>query len=129
MRAIRFRAWDGHKIQMVTDLTDMEQGDTGYVTYADGTHNRLGYYPLMQYTGLKDSKHTKEYPEDQEIYEGDILKQTSWDKVERVLKPVEWEFKYLTYYCGIQSLSSLIGDIEIIGNIYEHEHLLKGGAV
>ena len=27
-----------------------------------------------QYTGLKDSKRTEEYPEGQEIYEGDIIK-------------------------------------------------------
>ena len=37
---------------------------------------------LMQYTGLKDCKRTKEYPEGQEIYEGDILKEQLGDFLE-----------------------------------------------
>ena len=105
MREIKFRAWqdygDGRKY-MLYDRDDL-------VEFFDAT---LGD-PIMQYTGLKDSKGV-------EIYEGDII-------------------KYLSSYYGIvkfyngsfvrgndNGYADIDGEnSEVIGNIYENPELLK----
>ena len=80
-----------------------------------------------EYTGLKDKKRTKEYPEGQEIYEGDIVRTDNFNGVHTFI------VKYENEYCG--SLGAFVfrndGRIssvhceatkicEIIGNIYEN---------
>lgn len=62
MRTIKFRAWDGDRMQRVLTLGLNE----GFVS-TNKLHSDIEDFKLMQYTGLKDKN-------GREIYEGDILK-------------------------------------------------------
>lgn len=91
-----------------------------------------------EFTGLKDCKRTKEYPEGQEIYGGDIVRRIATDNGK-----VFWDFIAVIKYndeCmafkfekirdiedNIES-SDLVADIiteEVLGNIYDNPELLE----
>ena len=127
MREIKFRAWDtvGNQWLWITGFETAETSKSDGYTL-DGIFHNGDYVGkegivLMQYTGLKD-RHG------QEIYEGDILRDD-----EMGLNVVRWEdgsFWLEMFYEGGQSLMEHLSDYnevcEVIGNIYEHPHLLKG---
>ena len=69
MREIKFRAW--------------KKSESRYVLWNELLSNpehlklvleRIMYESLEQFTGQKDKKRTEEYPDGQEIYEGDKVK-------------------------------------------------------
>lgn len=112
MRQIKFRAriidnsgWFIWKVPSSVDLATLA----------------VDWETLCQFTGLLD-RHGKE------IYEGDIVKFNEWGfrKPENGIGVIEWE--EIGY--GIRNNNPRIGnlykanDIEIIGNVYEHPHLL-----
>ena len=112
MREIKFRAY----YQKITDDTWIIEGE---YTLKDLTDRGIKFDQVridwVEYTGLKDSKGV-------EIYEGDILQRLGHD--------YKHEVKWYDQSCGFNlswvSDSIRAGwDIEIIGNIYEHKHLLK----
>lgn len=111
MRTIKFRAFD-------KDTKQMWDGDFSlFEALGDNIE-------LMQFTGLLDKN-------GKEIYEGDII---TCEAVQReandVIKKdekilVEYKDGYFYpfgYNCGWRSS---VGDIEVIGNIYENHELLK----
>ena len=134
-REIKFRAW--HK-----DLGKMLHAYViSWATHAGKEYlsECRGYYPennqvifsfddveLMQYTGLKDKNRV-------EIYEGDILKVFEEDGSETIAS-VKWGDHYPAFtlepeiedleYNSLQH-AALVQSCEIIGNIYEHPHLLN----
>jgi hypothetical protein len=139
MREHKFRAWDKENKHMIQDSPiSMSTIVRDRVRKAiDQNGNPIGaQYVIMQWTGLRDCKRTEEYPEGQEIYEGDYLS---------VINPmgeadnpciVEWDNQGCCYSYEPQSgfdgydISS-IGwamsegfEFEIIGNVYEHSELL-----
>ncbi|MHB8172117.1 MAG: YopX family protein [Thermincolia bacterium] len=78
-----------------------------------------------QYTGLRDRKRTKEFPEGQEIYEGDIVQEgRSRGRIvyERDGFKIDW-------FHNVDSWSETLKyhhcNLEVIGNIYENPELLK----
>lgn len=79
-RSIKFRAWDGKKMQYDVFPTSnntvgrwVETGGGIELRFCDSGGTKVD---IMQFTGLKDKKRTEEYPEGQEIYEGDLFKTT-----------------------------------------------------
>jgi|SaaInlV_120m_DNA_4_1040238.scaffolds.fasta_scaffold17499_5 hypothetical protein len=115
MRDIKFRAWDKEN-KVMYDLGYF--GDIFFGTNHEEEYgNDLTKYEVMQYTGLKDSKRTEEYPEGQEIYEGDIVKETNIEvRVEVVDNMVEW-LQHVGFLQGREQWTE--EDVEVIGNIYE----------
>ena len=101
-----------------------------------------------QFTGLRDSKRTEEYPEGQEIYEGDICK---FEILKLGNQPLEgqtmiiemrngaWGFipthpelvheddrGWCSFWRGEDKELWCLEYFTVIGNIPEHPHLLEG---
>jgi len=131
-REIKFRVWHKPEKKMhsylkakfgkATNITlegkfrDVEQVTTKTVPN--------GALEVMQYTGLKDKKRTPEYPEGQEIFEGDVVSYRN-----RGNKPVGFlkgEFVLLNengdFY---DSVGAAHEECEVIGDIYSNPDLLK----
>lgn len=149
MRQIKFRAWDKKNKSMVEiDGEDLfiANGEI-YEVYETGHHNYNPYmrkaevtdlYELMQYTGIKDRS-------SKEIYEGDMViirnKEEQYVIQENGFMDTAfvpgWEMKgevKFLYHCwfiegpdGKGCPIDFGGEegLEVIGNIYEHTHLLE----
>ena len=122
MRKIKFRAWDKVKNKMIIGFEGITLGyenigidldgdilDLGYGEY--GMWQRIGGIEIMQYTGLLDKN-------DKEIYEGDLI---YFDN---------GYISQIQFSCGAFLLDdglfrNNLSHGVVIGNIYEHEHLLK----
>jgi len=104
----------------------------------DGTgHNHVGDGMVFeQYTGLKDSKRTKEFPEGQEIYDGDILKILNLEGYQDLFCTIEAGFEFEatvsfeSFMWGVQDDEGIVYleffklddegfKFEVIGNIHE----------
>lgn len=141
MRKIKFRAWDKVKNKMIIGFDDITlgyenigidlDGDILVLGYGEYWHHddiedklmavergeingileRVGEIEIMQYTGLLDKN-------GKEIYEGDLI---------------DFENGYISqiqFSCGAFLLDdglfrNNLSHGVVIGNIYEHEHLLK----
>lgn len=124
MREFKFRAWDTEKQEMATvnfiGLNDYEVGMED-----EECRRWRATYPyvcrLMQYTNLKDKN-------GKEIYEGDILKVKLDDgDANLYVKYVKGEYRVVNEGKWEDSLYAYMyfGDVEIVGNIYENEDLLR----
>lgn len=130
MRPIKFRVWNKIEEKMVYYDKDCSSPDMTLngVLLAHQDQSNVSYiYELMQFTGLKDKKRTEEYPEGQEIYEGDIL-QLIYETLElcgvvQQTESGEWElYKDEGNHVGVHHN---IDRVEIIGNKWEHPELLE----
>ena len=82
-----------------------------------------------QYTGLNDSKRTPEFPEGQEIYEGDIVVKDGKRYV------IRYSIHSFDLACstddwpkrkdGYSYLATSWSDIKVIGNIHDNPELLE----
>lgn len=112
-----FKSFGGKDITIATEDIDLSE----WRSYSDGV--------LMQHTGLKDKKGV-------EIFEGDVLKVFIFDgkgphaKVifKNGLFGIEDDMFGYGYDKGLYTLDQIISirDAEVIGNKYEHPHLLEG---
>lgn len=120
MREIKFRAWDGKRMQYWDSLA------CASISVPE-LFISLEFGSLMQYTGLKDKN-------GKEIYEGDIVK-TINDYETYGMQAGEINEVYFAfggfrlkpkYRKGAKGFWLEDGnDVEIIGNIYENSELLK----
>jgi uncharacterized phage protein (TIGR01671 family) len=129
MNEIKFRAWDvaNKKMCLVSDINFGDDGSARTIVFQTSpkgqyyrglVHGENGY--LMEWTGLKD-KHGKEG------YAGDIVKM-----FDRSLFVIVWNDYYAHYQLDLVKGDELakehdMGQLhfgEIVGNIYEHPHLL-----
>ena len=120
MREIKIRAWAyASKVMFFPNSEDGWELFDGKIYPTPNTIS-------MQYTGLKDSKRTKEYPEGQEIYEGDIIRYVDGD-TSKVIGSVVWDDIGWSPFCWPVDYDEVYLDkskVRVIGNIYEHRELL-----
>ena len=124
MRILKFRAFNNN---VMGEPFTLEQISTFEVnsdrigsTWPEGT-------VFMQYTGLKDKKRTKEFPDGQPIYEGDVIE--FLDGI-TVVKFEEGSFvlEALETFAGVgikYNLAHHIRTCEVVGNIHENPELLN----
>lgn len=116
-REIKFRAWRKDKKEM--SYFHLTQGD-GYGVGGEV----FPEYEIMQFTGLRDKN-------GKEIYENDLIKSPSHNPPVMQIEFIEGGFcatspKFEGFPIDINHFYPSVGtDIEIIGNIYEHNELLK----
>lgn len=114
MREIKFRAWNGIKMDY-NPCGDEYNGPTPINSLFEPEILALMKYELMQYTGLKDKN-------GKEIYENDIIK---WPT------GAVSEMKFEHTGCGCHDgygwfiSPDEAPTVEVIGNIYSNPELLK----
>lgn len=108
----KFRVWNEELEEMYTISKEKYLGSTGIVDPYVG-HEKAVW---MQFTGLTDKN-------GKEIYEGDIIT-TDIDSIKGTLI---YRYGCFQVKYGHEKYKSLINISypEVIGNIYQHKHLLK----
>jgi len=125
MRPIKFRAWNIVSRKMIdlkkiTPLALNMDTDGLFIPFSDGL-------PLMQFTGLLDENGI-------EIYEGDIVSAAIYfDEKSQILEVKFREASFVIDYIDSESdcvsIGSFAGDLQVIGNIYEHPELTQSPPV
>lgn len=131
MRTIKFRLWDkeGEEMALPNEIFEvLISMDNKVFAMVKNNDNSIGEIDrsntvIMQYTGLKDKNGI-------EIYEGDIVQIGSMfqENVKKRIGQVVFERgKYIFYVNDFYKYElEIMGlTLEVIGNIYEHKHLLE----
>lgn len=129
-REIKFRAWDKENKKMLQWANHyVSHFGSYFIESGIGKDFRISTsydFILMQFTGLKDNKRTKEYQDGQEIFEGDVV---CYEDENFYI-----EFSDATFWCifitksnekKTYNLGGFSEEVEIIGNIYSNPELLK----
>ncbi|WP_312145665.1 YopX family protein [Lysinibacillus capsici] len=117
-REIKFRGWHKGLNKWVYGFLTRNKNGVYYIENADSVYGIAEEKSVGQYTGLKDKHGT-------EIFDGDIL---AINNTRYVVGYREysggWQLEIKNEYCAemVQGNCELL---EVIGNIYEHKHLLE----
>lgn len=130
MRMPKFRAWSEEGEVMYYDVYPF-QDDTLLLSYDEIAFDEVpaSDFILMQSTGLKNKK-------GYEFFEGDIVKFFDCDG-DVYVTPVVWDKNYACFgvsFSGkypisfdyLEEFYTELKDIEVVGNIYENQGLLRG---
>ena len=128
MREIKFRVWDKtFKMMLNPELVDIDFSEgkievtTDTLRYEEVYTDEIKDFVLMQYTNFKDKN-------GKEIYEGDILKiKIDVETINLYVKYDKGEYRLIGERKWGNSLYRYIDfcNVEVIGNIYENEDLIK----
>jgi hypothetical protein len=131
-REIKFRAWNSSVKQMLhfSNPVGIAESEDRYGMFLPSTEGKMfigGTYKIMQYTGLKDNKRTPEYPEGQEIYEGDIVRIKGAYFKKTIAENFVIEYDESRAWFGVVDALHTVSlntfnceeDVEVIGDIYE----------
>ena len=125
MKNIKFRAWSEDTCEMVqVARLDIKEETIHYENGIKSINREqeLGFwwkpYVLMQNTGLKDKNGV-------EIYEGDIVKYFRDELAVIVYRDGGVDIRSLSWG-DCEPLQRRLGEIEVIGNIYQNNDLLEG---
>lgn len=117
MRVIKFRCWDKIEEKMWAPIIDRDGIPCAQHPVSQQLVRMDGILldPIMQYTGLKDKN-------GKEIFESDVFSDEDLDKFYVVWSDEHcgWGFSN-----GDPFTDFYIDKMEVIGNIYEHKHLLE----
>jgi len=129
MREIKFKAWDKKNKEWVAggDAMNLNHCVKYNILMFDNDHIanlRDLDLELVQFTGLLDKN-------GKEIYEGDIAKLLEFYSrcdgyYDDAIAEICWDEKYCCFYAKVGNSNESIADneVEIIGNKFEHPHLL-----
>lgn len=123
-RELKFRCFDTEEKIMITSGWYFNETRIGLSKYAEGYgSDTIGFlnvsdrYNIMQFTGLNDKNGTP-------IYEGDILKTINGNWGVIVYKAPSFELTVSETQSSLY-MAEWLSQGEVIGNIYEHQELLK----
>ena len=121
----KFRVWDKKRncYMKEPEPTPLLQAD-GLLAYFTNNPDAMNNYDIQFCTGLKDKNGKL-------IYEGDVVKGTSYfDNKSEMLFTIIWEENYCQFLAennGVTLVDLMdANNIEVIGNVFEHKHLLEG---
>ena len=132
MRAIKFRAWLRYEKEMSEVLVLDNQEEKVFVVRKDGAAGwrMFAEVELVQYTGLKDKNGTEIYDGDYIRYSARTINGSIFTHVCRVFQHESGTWRIEGYREDNHSYETK-GTVyathlicEVIGNIYEHNHLL-----
>ncbi len=135
LKNIKYRAWYEDSFDGIWKMANVRDiiwncGVVAIDVFTDD--NRLFYQPLnfklMQSTGHRDIKRTKEHPKGQEIYAGDLVRVSSG----KYIRIIEWSEDEASFKArmlpneteNIRPLYMNEEDFEVLGNIHENPDLL-----
>jgi len=118
-RELKFRVWDPNTETMYTNV------GIGKISFYDFDGDRITEQEgliIMQWTGLKDRN-------GMEIYESDLFRTADAENVYIDIvvwseKDGSWAFENAHGHCTVLAYDINLSHGEVIGNIYEHPHLL-----
>lgn len=113
----KFKVWDKQKEKIFDQSELIIRFDENGVGIVEDHYraDRLKDFELLHSTGLRDNNGA-------EIFEGDIV-----ECYTEGLSTVEFEHGCFGLLCNgyFEGFVNVLGKIEIVGNIYEHPHLLE----
>jgi len=145
---LKVRAWNPLVRKMLyfanpIGIIDNKDRHGIFLKSLDGKMYIGGSYKPMMFSGLRDSKRTKEHPNGQEIYDGDILRYYSDARMYLPNGSGGWEYKgnphleertvvqytkelgAYTVHGTSKFLFEMNDKSEIIGNIHENPELME----